>query len=343
MQPDFSILEQLSVDERRSLISKATRSSVEKGKRIFSTGDEADYIYFIESGSVSVQLDQFNTQAEIDVIGAGCFFGEMAILNNTKRTATIIAAEDCDLLKLDKQSFTDFLQQNPEIIQKINEIQTYRSHELALCETVTYGSGIDKNRIQISIKGDPSLRETAFMRERYQSIVDKTITEVIPVVESLLIDRCVFRIYMGLHNGEMHLSSVFNPFFEEIHPVNKIVDEAYLDRHFARIPFDRKVEMIRRTYALIDSDVELDKLSPHLKNLFHQTISQWKPVTPDEVRSILDNLPRLRTIPNFYIRALSISMMHDSIRMQFNCDGTHIIRNRDYEKFLNDNVEICDV
>ena len=343
MQPDFSIFEQLSEDERRSLISRTTRASLEKGERVFSTGDVADFIYFIESGSVSVQLDQFNTQTEINHISAGCFFGEMAILNNTKRTATVIAAEDCDLLKLDKQNFSDFLQLNPEISQKISEIQLYRSHELALRETITHGSGIEKNRIQISIKGDPSLRETAFMRERYQSVVDSTIAEVIPVVESLLIDRCVFRIYLGLHNGEVHLSSVFNPYFEEIHPVNKIVDESYVDRHFARIPFDRKVEMIRRTYALFDSDDELEKLPTHLKHLFHESISQWNPVSVDEVRCILDNLPKLRKIPNFYIRALSLSIMHDSIRMQFNCDGTHIISNRDYEKFLNDNIELSEV
>ena len=68
MQSNLSILEQLSEDECHSLITHALRLSVEKDQTTFSTGDIAGYIYFIKSGSASVKLDQFNTQAKIKSI-----------------------------------------------------------------------------------------------------------------------------------------------------------------------------------------------------------------------------------------------------------------------------------
>lgn len=53
---------------------------------------------------------------------------------------------------------------------------------------------------------------------------------------------------------------------------------------------------------------------------------------------MIDKLPVLRNIPDFYLRNMGISITRDTIRMQFNCDGTHIISTKDYNQFLADNI-----
>ena len=44
------------------------------------------------------------------------------------------------------------------------------------------------------------------------------------------------------------------------------------------------------------------------------------------------------TIADFYIRNFSISMVHDAIGMQFNCDGTHIVSNGDLLEFMKQDI-----
>lgn len=53
----------------------------------------------------------------------------------------------------------------------------------------------------------------------------------------------------------------------------------------------------------------------------------------------MSQLAKLRSIQSFYLRNFSISMIQDAIRMQFNCDGTHIVSAEDYQNFLRDNLE----
>ena len=56
---------------------------------------------------------------------------------------------------------------------------------------------------------------------------------------------------------------------------------------------------------------------------------------------VLDHLADLRTIPNFYLRNLCLNIAQDTVHMQFNCDGTHIVSTDEYQRFLQDNVEMA--
>jgi hypothetical protein len=60
---------------------------------------------------------------------------------------------------------------------------------------------------------------------------------------------------------------------------------------------------------------------------------------PEQVSIAISRLPDLRRIPDFYLRNFMLSMTRDAIRMQFNCDGTHIVGAEDYLLFLEENLE----
>lgn len=56
-------------------------------------GDAADGMYFIEEGTVSVRMDQEDTEIEISKLGKGQYFGELALVTHRPRAASVYATE----------------------------------------------------------------------------------------------------------------------------------------------------------------------------------------------------------------------------------------------------------
>lgn len=316
----------------------ASRKEFKKDSPIFSEGDAADHVYFIESGQVSIFVQKFTSREEIGVLGPGEYFGEMAVFNTKKRTASVAAVTDTCLLCVTKDAFLDLVKTDRTIAEKINKILARRNEELVLMEKLLETTGVKSKNLRVSIKGDPSLRESAFSRERYESVVDKVLPQLAPRLEDLLLNRSVYEIFMHFNSGEVNVASIFDPFNDEIHPASKLVDEAYIDRHFPLITYERKTSMIKRLYNSIAGDPCFSDLPGHLRRLFGDHYASWQPVSAMEISNTLSRLPMLRTIPNFYLRNFTISLAHDGIRMQFNCDGTHIVSAEDYPRFLEENI-----
>lgn len=333
-----SALHELTGDDFEKIKRLATTQHYKKDDLIFSEGDAAVYIYFIQSGRVSIFIQKFTRREEISVLGPGDYFGEMAVFSNDKRAASVVALTDTVLLSVAKPVFLDLLKTDRAIADKIDRILARRNEELVLKENLLDSICVKGRNLRISIKGDPSLRESAFSRERYESVVDKVLPRLAPRLEDLLLNRCVYEILMHFNSGEVHVASVFDPFNEEIHPANKLVDEAYIDRHFPRITYQQKTAMIKRLYAAIAGDPCFAGLPDHLKHIFSDCYDSWEPVAPAEISNTLSRLTTLRTIPNFYLRNFAISLTRDAIRMQFNCDGTHIVTSEDYPRFLEENL-----
>ena len=66
---------------------------------------------------------------------------------------------------------------------------------------------------------------------------------------------------------------------------------------------------------------------------------RWEALSPDEARLALSRMAMLRNIPFFYLRNFAINMAQKTIRLQFNCDGTHIVSAEDYGRFVEENLE----
>ncbi len=318
--------------------SLALRKEFKEGQRIFSEGEAADYIYFIESGRISIFVQKFTVQEEIGLLGPGEYFGEMAFFYKDKRTASASALTDTTLLRVDKNVFLELVRSDGAIASRIKDIIARRNEELLLRESLVDITGIKGKHFHLSIKGDPSLRETTFTRERYESVVDQVLPLLEPRLIDLLLNRCIYQIYVGFNNGEVRTSSVFDPFNEEIHQANKLVDEAYIDRHFAEVTYEEKASMLRRLYEAVADDPVFRGLQDHFKKIFSGYFKNWHPVTPTEIAKTISQLASLRSIPNYYLRNFTISTARDTIRMQFNCDGTHIVSAEDYQRFIEENL-----
>jgi voltage-gated potassium channel len=91
--------------------------SVPAGALIVRRGEVAESMYFIAEGEVDIELPGKNVR-----LGVGQFFGEMAILHKTRRTANVRAVEATKLLVLDAFDLQALIVRSPEIGDRIREV-----------------------------------------------------------------------------------------------------------------------------------------------------------------------------------------------------------------------------
>ena len=83
---------------------------------VFAEDSRADAMYLIESGQVKVSINTATPQEKvINYLGPGNFFGEMALLLEQPRSATVTVTIDADLWALYKVDLDELLAENPEI------------------------------------------------------------------------------------------------------------------------------------------------------------------------------------------------------------------------------------
>jgi CRP-like cAMP-binding protein len=97
---DFELLVGLGQAELDALTDVATVELFGAGEVVFRAGDPGDRMYFIRSGVVSVVLDVAGKTRRLATMGPGATFGEMAIIDGERRSATIAVDEDATCLVL---------------------------------------------------------------------------------------------------------------------------------------------------------------------------------------------------------------------------------------------------
>ena len=85
------------------------------GQRFFSQGDPSDSAYVILDGRASVLLNTPNGEIQVAELGGNALVGEMGILSDSPRSATIAAAEPTTALRIDKRVFLELLAQFPQM------------------------------------------------------------------------------------------------------------------------------------------------------------------------------------------------------------------------------------
>jgi CRP-like cAMP-binding protein len=93
---------------------------VPAGKVIFSEGDDGDELFIIYEGGVRVQINTRRSDgtvapSTINMLYPGQCFGELVLLNNANRSATIIAAEPTTLIVVRERDFHALCESSPRI------------------------------------------------------------------------------------------------------------------------------------------------------------------------------------------------------------------------------------
>lgn len=99
----------------RQLGEVTRQERFEAGADIVTIGDPGQALYIVMSGEVQVVYPARSAEYELARLGAGEFFGEMALLNEMPRSATVRAVEDVHTLTLDKEAFREQLLRTPSV------------------------------------------------------------------------------------------------------------------------------------------------------------------------------------------------------------------------------------
>jgi CRP-like cAMP-binding protein len=93
---------------------------------IFSRGDRGEELFLINRGSVEVLNDKGEVLARL---GEGNFFGEVALLEDSPRNATIKSSEYTDLYFLQKNTFDHVLKKYPDFAKNVRAIAAQRKNK----------------------------------------------------------------------------------------------------------------------------------------------------------------------------------------------------------------------
>jgi voltage-gated potassium channel len=110
---------ELDATEISDIMELLRAQVAEPGEIIMRAGDAARSMYFIAAGEVEIEI---RGKKERVRLGTGQFFGEVALLRRTRRTATVTAITRTNLLGLDAHDLHALMQRDSRIAERVKEV-----------------------------------------------------------------------------------------------------------------------------------------------------------------------------------------------------------------------------
>jgi len=121
--PIFSNVE---LSKLKLLAFTSERACFDEGQEVFHQGDAGDAAYVIIEGTAEVLADTPNGPIKILELGPHAFLGEIAIICDVPRTATIIAKSELHTLRISKDLFFRLIEEFPQMATEIMRVLAER-------------------------------------------------------------------------------------------------------------------------------------------------------------------------------------------------------------------------
>jgi branched-chain amino acid transport system substrate-binding protein len=114
--------------EAKLLLSeRIRRHRYQPGETVVQQGEAGDSLFIIVEGVVGIYVQMEDGKSkEVARLGAGNFFGEMALLTGEERAATVIAIVELYLFELTKEDIAPLINEQPEVSEMISKVLTQR-------------------------------------------------------------------------------------------------------------------------------------------------------------------------------------------------------------------------
>ncbi|MDR1248754.1 MAG: Crp/Fnr family transcriptional regulator [Treponema sp.] len=145
-----------------SMFERFTRT-FEPGEMIFSEFEPGEAFYLIQEGRVELVKVIGDVEKTLDILQPTEMFGEMAILENSPRSATAIALDKVQVLEFNRQNFEILISGNPQIALKLLKTFAVRLYDA-------------KRKFMILTLEDPQARiaDVFLMLDENQVNIDRT-------------------------------------------------------------------------------------------------------------------------------------------------------------------------
>ena len=119
----------LSDEQIESLVQQARVSQFGRGERVILEGAEGDSMFVLLRGDAEVSISKNGTSIPVATLGAGDYFGEMSLLTGERRTATVRAQTDCQVMEIGKPPMAEVLRDSPATLGRLSELLAKRKME----------------------------------------------------------------------------------------------------------------------------------------------------------------------------------------------------------------------
>lgn len=123
----------LTIGQIEQILPYIMLYSYAPGETVFKQGSAGDAFYIVHSGKVAVSIKKglFSFAQTVASLGPGDFFGEIALISQEPRTATVSCAEPSQLFALVSSDFQFILRENPAAAEEMKKISARRKFDSA--------------------------------------------------------------------------------------------------------------------------------------------------------------------------------------------------------------------
>jgi CRP-like cAMP-binding protein len=125
-QPLFQCLDDAQLD---ALIPRGRLIHFGRSEKLIQQGEDGDSMFILVNGEANVVVERSGDSTQVARLRAGDCFGEMSLLTGEKRSATVVAQTDCEVVEIGKPVLANSLKQQPELLNKLSELLARRQLE----------------------------------------------------------------------------------------------------------------------------------------------------------------------------------------------------------------------
>jgi CRP/FNR family cyclic AMP-dependent transcriptional regulator len=114
LMKQFPIFAKIQPAMLKLLCFSAERLTFAPGQAMFTAGDMGDAAYVVIEGKIEISVPTPAGPIVVNTLGRNDIIGEIAIFGDVPRTATAIARDKVETLKISKELFTKVIRENPD-------------------------------------------------------------------------------------------------------------------------------------------------------------------------------------------------------------------------------------
>jgi CRP-like cAMP-binding protein len=115
------LFEGFTLEQLRLLAFGAERATLAADRKLYREDDEADSAYVIISGRIVLYRETDSARSPIGSVGPGAILGELALVADTRRLTSASAAEDSEVLRLNRRMFRRILEEYPDVAIRLHQ------------------------------------------------------------------------------------------------------------------------------------------------------------------------------------------------------------------------------
>jgi signal transduction histidine kinase len=264
------LLRQLASVDRRLLAGLMTEQRYTPGEFVFREGDSGDATYLIWSGRAVVLKGSLQSLTILGYRGPGEIIGEMALLDDRPRSASIAALESLRLLRISREGFRQLLISVPAIGMSIMESLSIRLRES------------DTDRATVTVTGRKLVRQVSELQAEKQELLE---------LERLRQETSDFLVHdlrnpLGIIGGVIGMLEIVLP--EDVLQANReLLDTATA----ASGRMQRLIDSLLDVTRLDAGEAKLELTEINLGTLAQQVIERIAPTLRKRAISLLSTIP----------------------------------------------------